>query len=191
MNSLHPARSGFLTFDRMTTEQAAARRVIDRMRAERATASDPLPAPQQREARIVEATQAEPAPKQGDGMSEAVARVLARHRAQAAAAAGTSTPDAPAVAGDPAPPHRTRPRRSPPRVRPRTLPAYPGRAWGGMPGKPRSSADTGKRRPQPSQEREDPTTRQRPRGAPNNPRAETKAAPDTDDRQRTASAASY
>lgn len=103
MNSLHPARSGFLTFDRMTTEQAAARRVIDRMRAERATASDPLPAPQQREARIVEATQAEPAPQQGDGMSEAVARVLARHRAQAAAAAGTSTPDAPAVAGDPAP----------------------------------------------------------------------------------------
>ncbi|BBE24578.1 hypothetical protein MN0502_34610 (plasmid) [Arthrobacter sp. MN05-02] len=79
--------------DRMATEQAAARRVIDRMRAERAAASDPLPAPQQREARIVDAVQAEPAPQQGDDMSAAVARVLARHRAQAAAAAGEPATD--------------------------------------------------------------------------------------------------
>ena len=76
--------------DRMATEQAAARRVIDRLRAERAAAGDPLPAPQQREARIVDAVQAEPAPQQGDDISAAVARVLARHRAQAAAAAGTA-----------------------------------------------------------------------------------------------------
>ncbi|MHA7218894.1 hypothetical protein ACX80L_08360 [Arthrobacter sp. MDT1-48-3] len=72
----------------MATEQAAARRVIDRMRSERATAGDPLPAPQQREARIVDAVQAEPAPQQGDDMSAAVARVLARHRAAAGDAAG-------------------------------------------------------------------------------------------------------
>ncbi|MBG6226570.1 conjugative relaxase-like TrwC/TraI family protein [Arthrobacter sp. CAN_A2] len=89
--------------DRMSTEQAAARRVIDRMRAERAAASDPLPAPQQREARIVDAGQAELVPPQGDDMSAAVARVLARHRAQAAAATGTATPVTPKVAGDSAP----------------------------------------------------------------------------------------
>ncbi|MBG6218649.1 conjugative relaxase-like TrwC/TraI family protein [Arthrobacter sp. CAN_A6] len=89
--------------ERMTTEQAAARRVIDRMRAERAVSSDPLPVPQQREARIVDAVQAEPAPQQGDDMSAAVARVLAKHRAQAAAAAGTATPETPKVAGDSAP----------------------------------------------------------------------------------------
>ncbi|MHA7241497.1 MobF family relaxase [Arthrobacter sp. TMS1-12-1] len=89
--------------DRMATEQPAARRVIDRMRAERAAASDPLPAPQQREARIVDAVQAEPTPQQGDDRSAAVARVLARHRAQAAAAAGTATPEASKVAGDLAP----------------------------------------------------------------------------------------
>ncbi|MBG6185416.1 conjugative relaxase-like TrwC/TraI family protein [Arthrobacter sp. CAN_A214] len=88
--------------ERMTTEQAAARRVIDRLRAERAAASDSLPAPQQREARIVEAVQAEPVPQQGDEMSAAVARVLARHRAQAAAAAGTPTPGAAKVDSDPA-----------------------------------------------------------------------------------------
>ncbi len=74
--------------DRMTTEQAAARRVIDRMRAERAAAGDPLPAPQQREARIVNAVQDEPVAQQGDDMSAAVARVLARHRAAAEGAAG-------------------------------------------------------------------------------------------------------
>ncbi|MHA7146751.1 MobF family relaxase [Arthrobacter sp. TmT3-37] len=79
--------------DRMTIEQAAARRVIDRMRAERAASGDPLPAPQQREARIVDAVQAEPVPQQSDDMSAAVARVLARHRAQAAAAAGEPTSD--------------------------------------------------------------------------------------------------
>ncbi|MHA7220371.1 MobF family relaxase [Arthrobacter sp. MDT1-48-3] len=80
--------------NRMTTEQAAARRVIDRMRAERAAASHPLPAPQQREARIVDAVQAEPSPQQGDDMSAAVARAIAKHRAQAAAAPGTVTPAA-------------------------------------------------------------------------------------------------
>jgi conjugative relaxase-like TrwC/TraI family protein len=80
--------------DRMTTEQAAARRVIDRMRAERAAASDPLPTPQQREARIVDAVKAEPALQQGDDMSAAVARVLARHRAQAAAISGEPPADA-------------------------------------------------------------------------------------------------
>ncbi|MFJ6003948.1 MobF family relaxase [Arthrobacter sp. NPDC092385] len=80
--------------DRMATEQAAARRVVDRMREERGAASDPLPAPQQREARIVNAVQAEPVPQQGEDMSTAVARVLARHRAQAAAAAGEPATDA-------------------------------------------------------------------------------------------------
>ncbi|MUK03018.1 relaxase domain-containing protein [Vibrio cholerae] len=79
--------------DRMAIEQAAARRVIDRMRAERAAASDPLPAPQQREARIVDAVQAEPAPPQGDDTSAAVARVLARHRAQAGAVSGEPPTD--------------------------------------------------------------------------------------------------
>ena len=74
--------------DRMTTDQAAARRVIDRMRAERAAASDPLPVPQQREARIVEAAQAEP--QQTDNVSAAVARVIARHRAETEAAAGAA-----------------------------------------------------------------------------------------------------
>ncbi|MBE0010141.1 MULTISPECIES: MobF family relaxase [unclassified Arthrobacter] len=86
--------------DRMTTDQAAARRVIDRMRAERAAASDTLPAPQQREARIVDALQAESAPQQGDDMSAAVARVLTRHRAQAAAAADTAKPQTPKVDGN-------------------------------------------------------------------------------------------
>ncbi|WP_104181956.1 MobF family relaxase [Arthrobacter sp. B0490] len=67
--------------DRMTTEQAAARRVIDRLRAERAAASDPLPGPQQREAHIFEATQTEPRLQQADNVSEAVARAIAKHRA--------------------------------------------------------------------------------------------------------------
>ncbi|MBG6226438.1 conjugative relaxase-like TrwC/TraI family protein [Arthrobacter sp. CAN_A2] len=88
--------------DRMSTEQAAARRVIDRMRAERAASSDPLPAPQQREARIVDAAQSETAPQQTDGVSAAVARAIARHRAQAEAAAGTTTPDVAQVKGGPA-----------------------------------------------------------------------------------------
>ncbi|WP_394252931.1 MobF family relaxase [Arthrobacter pityocampae] len=67
--------------DRMTTEQAAARRVIDRLRAERAAASDPLPAPQQREARIVDAVQSDDRPKQSESMAAAIARAVARHRA--------------------------------------------------------------------------------------------------------------
>ncbi|WP_105030364.1 MobF family relaxase [Arthrobacter ruber] len=67
--------------DRMTTEQAAARRVVDRMRAERAAASDPLPAPQQREARIVDAVQAEPRPQHTDNISAAVSQAIAKHRA--------------------------------------------------------------------------------------------------------------
>jgi conjugative relaxase-like TrwC/TraI family protein len=78
--------------DRMTTEQAAARRIIDRMRTERATASDPLPAPQQREAQIVDAVQKEPVQPQGDDMSAAVARALARHRAANTTTGSEPTP---------------------------------------------------------------------------------------------------
>ncbi len=66
--------------DRMATEQAAARRVIDKMRAERAAASDPLPAPQHREARIVEAAQVESQPQQTNDVSAAVGRAIARYR---------------------------------------------------------------------------------------------------------------
>ncbi|WP_104168924.1 MobF family relaxase [Arthrobacter sp. SX1312] len=86
--------------DRMMTEQAAARRVVDRLRAERAAASDSLPAPQQREARIVDAVQAEPVPQQGDDLSTAVASVLARHRARAAAAAVAAPSKPPTDAND-------------------------------------------------------------------------------------------
>jgi conjugative relaxase-like TrwC/TraI family protein len=79
--------------DRMTTEQAAARRVIDQMRAERAATSDPLPALQQREARIVNVVQAEPVP-QGDDMSAVIARAVARHRAASESTASKPTPGA-------------------------------------------------------------------------------------------------
>jgi conjugative relaxase-like TrwC/TraI family protein len=88
--------------DRMTTEQGAARRVIDRMRAERAAASDPLPAPQQREARIVDAARVEPMVQQTDDVSAAVARAITRHRAETEAAAGTATPAVAKADGDPA-----------------------------------------------------------------------------------------
>ncbi|WP_168796565.1 MobF family relaxase [Arthrobacter echini] len=74
--------------DRMTANQAAARRAIGRLQAERAAASDPLPTSQQREARIVDAVQKEPVQPQGDEMSAAVARAIARHRAAAEGAAG-------------------------------------------------------------------------------------------------------
>ena len=93
--------------DRMTNDRAAVRRVIDRLRAERAAAGDPLPTPQQREARIVEAAQstAQQAPtsadqaKAPDSMDDVVARATAKHRAATekargeAAANGSTTPD--------------------------------------------------------------------------------------------------
>ncbi|MHA7284501.1 MobF family relaxase [Arthrobacter sp. TMS2-4] len=94
--------------DRMSANQAAARRAIERLQAERATASDPLPASQQREARIVDAlqsTEAAPAAVQPVAMPEAqptrsaleeaaIARAIARHRAGAGNAAGTTPSDA-------------------------------------------------------------------------------------------------
>ncbi|RJT76972.1 conjugal transfer protein TraA [Arthrobacter cheniae] len=93
--------------DRMTANQAAARRAIERLQAERAAASDPLPAPQQREARIVDAIQSTdsvPAAVQPAGTPEvqpqrsateeaAIERAIARHRAVAEKSAGTSSSD--------------------------------------------------------------------------------------------------
>ncbi|OUM44626.1 MobF family relaxase [Arthrobacter sedimenti] len=76
---------------RMTTEQAAARRVIDRMRAERAAAGDSLPVPQQREARIVDAAQSEPLAQQTN-VEAAITRAIAKHRAETEASTGTPTP---------------------------------------------------------------------------------------------------
>ena len=75
----------------MTTEQAAARRVIDRMRAERAAAGDWLPVPQQREARIVDAAQSEPLAQQTN-VEAAIIRAIIKHRAETEAATGTATP---------------------------------------------------------------------------------------------------
>ena len=99
--------------DRLSSDQAAARRVMDRMRAERAAASDPLPAPQQREAAVVDAitsttaqaTAATPT-TQGVGQSPAladpsestaaaIARALAKHRDDAEKASGRTPEPAP------------------------------------------------------------------------------------------------
>ncbi|MEG9249937.1 MobF family relaxase [Arthrobacter sp. Soc17.1.1.1] len=93
--------------DRMTANQAAARRAIERLQAERAAASDPLPAPQQREARIVGALQStdfvpaavqsaatpEVQPQRSATEEAAIARAIARHRAVAEKSAGTSSSD--------------------------------------------------------------------------------------------------
>lgn len=93
--------------DRLSSDQAAARRVIDRMRAERAAVSDPLPTPQQREARIAEAAQstAHSVPTSADqaktpnSTDDIIARAIAKHRAATektkgeAAASGSTTPD--------------------------------------------------------------------------------------------------
>ncbi|WP_049830334.1 MobF family relaxase [Arthrobacter sp. RIT-PI-e] len=93
--------------DRMTANQTAARRAIERLQAERAAASDPLPAPQQREARIVDAIQStdtSSAVVQAAGTPEvqsqrsateeaAIERAIARHRAVAEKVAGTSFSD--------------------------------------------------------------------------------------------------
>ncbi|MEG9250252.1 MobF family relaxase [Arthrobacter sp. Soc17.1.1.1] len=94
--------------DRMSADQAAARRAIERLQAERAAASDPLPAPQQREARIVDALQSaeaapaavqpvatpEAQPARSATEEAAIARAIARHRAGAGNAAGTTPSDA-------------------------------------------------------------------------------------------------
>ncbi|KNC20364.1 hypothetical protein AC792_01020, partial [Arthrobacter sp. RIT-PI-e] len=96
--------------ERIAFNQAAARRAIARLHAERAAASDRLPEPQQREAKIVEVTQttqsavsspasAQPAQKpeveltQEEGIQAAIARAIARHRAVAEKAAGATAGD--------------------------------------------------------------------------------------------------
>jgi len=94
--------------DRMMANQAAARRAIERLQAERAAASDPLPAPQQREVRIVDAlqsTETAPAAVQPVATPEvqptrsameeaAIARAIARHREVAEKAAKTTPSNA-------------------------------------------------------------------------------------------------
>ncbi|TYC96856.1 relaxase domain-containing protein [Arthrobacter echini] len=84
--------------ERMNREQAAAQRVIDRFLARRATSSDPLPEPQQREARIVDAISSETPATTDEKDTAAAERVLARHRAATDVAAQKSQPTTPGTA---------------------------------------------------------------------------------------------
>ena len=67
--------------ERITTAQASAEQVIDRLRGERAHSGDPLPKPQQREAAVVDAIQTTGGTSEG-GTAAAIARAVAKHRAE-------------------------------------------------------------------------------------------------------------
>lgn len=66
--------------ERLSSTTAPAQQVIDRLRRERAGSGDQLPAPQQREAAVVDAVEATDESLEG-GTAAAIARAVAKHRA--------------------------------------------------------------------------------------------------------------
>ncbi|GGG59888.1 hypothetical protein GCM10011374_23420 [Kocuria dechangensis] len=90
--------------ERVRTTPAPAQEAIEELRATRAQAADPLPAPQAREAAVTGAatTATAQTPERPLSTEEAVARAVARHRAttqQTGPATGTPTPQEPTSPG--------------------------------------------------------------------------------------------
>ncbi|MGQ1799122.1 MobF family relaxase [Kocuria oceani] len=91
--------------ERVRTIPAEAQEVVETLRASRAEAADPLPAPQAREAAVTEAatTPAVEEPRRGLTTEELIAHAVAQHRAQTQQATPTTDAAAPHEPASPTP----------------------------------------------------------------------------------------